>query len=455
VITVALAAAVAIGVARIGSATLSAADLALGCALPFGWVALAGCNGAYDRRFVGFGAAELQRFRRTLAQLSAATLFVGFLTGSALSRLFVVLALLLTAAATAAVRAGLRLRLHRRRRAGDAMERVLLVGRAGSIPSLVATLRREPAAGLLPVGVCVPGDEADDPERRRAVADVGVPLLGDLTEVRAAAQTAGAARVIVVAGDVAPRALQAIAWDLEETGAELIVSSGIREVAHRRVQVQTVAGTPLLRIATPRYRGLRQIAKSVFDRTAAAAALLVLSPLLLVLAALVRATSAGPAFYLQERIGRDGRPFRMVKFRSMHVGADARRHELLEKNERADGLLFKIRNDPRITPMGRWLRRFSLDELPQLFNVVSGSMSLVGPRPPLPSEVALYEGPVHRRLLVKPGVTGLWQVSGRSDLSWEDSVRLDLHYVENWSLGMDMRLLLKTAGVVVKATGAY
>jgi exopolysaccharide biosynthesis polyprenyl glycosylphosphotransferase len=438
-----------------GANALSRADWALACALPPGWVALAGLNRGYDRRSVGFGASEIQRFGRTVTHLALATLLVDFVGGVALNRPFVLAALVCTAVAAAVVRGVFRRRLHRRRRAGQAMERVLVVGRSGSIQRIVAALRREPAAGLLPVGVCIPGEEADDPSLRRTFAELGVPLLGDLAEVRTAVRTAAAARVVVAGGDVAPRALQAIAWDLEETGAELIVSAGVTEIAHQRVKVQTVSGTPLLRIATPCYRGARRLAKGMVDRTAAACALVILAPVLLVLAALVRGTSSGPAFYLQERIGRDGRPFRMVKFRSMQVGADARRHELLERNEKGDGLLFKIREDPRVTPVGRWLRRFSLDELPQLFNVLAGSMSLVGPRPPLPSEVAMYEGPVQRRLLVKPGLTGLWQVSGRSDLSWEESVRLDLHYVENWSLGLDMRLLLKTAGVVVKGTGAY
>jgi exopolysaccharide biosynthesis polyprenyl glycosylphosphotransferase len=197
------------------------------------------------------------------------------------------------------------------------------------------------------------------------------------------------------------------------------------------------------------------VLKGTFDRVVAALALLCLSPLIITIAALVRFTSKGPAFYKQVRVGKDGKTFRMVKFRSMHVGADAQVAELAAHNDMADGVLFKIRDDPRVTRVGRWLRKFSLDELPQLFNIVGGTMSLVGPRPPLPSEVALYEGGVHRRLLVKPGLTGLWQVSGRSDLSWEESVRLDLHYVENWSLGLDLLLLLKTARAVFRATGAY
>ena len=182
---------------------------------------------------------------------------------------------------------------------------------------------------------------------------------------------------------------------------------------------------------------------------------LVLLPLLLAIFAAVRLNSPGPALFRQTRIGRDGREFTLLKFRSMYADAEARRTELLSRNERAEGLLFKIKNDPRITPVGRWLRKFSLDELPQLINVLTGRMSLVGPRPPLPQEYAQYHDAVHRRLRVKPGLTGLWQVSGRSDLSWEESIRLDLRYVDNWSAAMDLQILWKTARAVVSGAGAY
>jgi exopolysaccharide biosynthesis polyprenyl glycosylphosphotransferase len=190
------------------------------------------------------------------------------------------------------------------------------------------------------------------------------------------------------------------------------------------------------------------------DRGGAIAALVVLLPLFLALAVWVRLSSRGPALFRQERIGTDGKPFTMYKFRSMYVDAEQRLADLRQLNE-GDGVLFKMKDDPRITPAGKWLRRFSLDELPQLINVAIGTMSLVGPRPPLQSEVSQYENDVRRRLLVKPGLTGLWQISGRSDLSWEESVRLDLHYVENWSLALDLVILWKTAFAVLSRKGAY
>jgi exopolysaccharide biosynthesis polyprenyl glycosylphosphotransferase len=204
----------------------------------------------------------------------------------------------------------------------------------------------------------------------------------------------------------------------------------------------------------PRLRRLRQAVKLVFDRVAAAVLLLLLAPVLIGIGLMVRLGSSGPALFTQTRIGRNGRTFRMVKFRSMVVDAESRLDEVAGDNEQ-DGPLFKMREDPRVTRVGRFLRRSSIDELPQLFNVLTGSMSLVGPRPPLPSEVATYGDDVWERLRVKPGITGLWQVSGRSDLSWEESVRLDLHYVHSWSLWLDMVVLCKTARAVLRADGAY
>ena len=195
--------------------------------------------------------------------------------------------------------------------------------------------------------------------------------------------------------------------------------------------------------------------KTVFDRITALLALVVLSPVLAVFAVAVRCTSQGPALFRQTRVGRHGRTFTMLKFRSMYEGAERQLSELLASNDVDGGVLFKMREDPRITPVGRVMRRFSIDELPQLINVLTGSMSLVGPRPPLPEEVRCYGADAHRRLLVKPGLTGLWQVSGRSDLSWEDAIQLDLQYVETWSLALDTAVLFRTVPAVLRAQGAY
>jgi exopolysaccharide biosynthesis polyprenyl glycosylphosphotransferase len=217
--------------------------------------------------------------------------------------------------------------------------------------------------------------------------------------------------------------------------------------------VAPVDGLPLLRLTQPVFDGVSRVVKNVLDRVGAALLLLMIAPLMLGLAFMIK-SDGGPVFFRQERVGRHGRTFRMVKFRSMVVDAEARRAELLELNE-GSGPLFKLKADPRITAIGSTLRKYSLDELPQLFNVLAGSMSLVGPRPPLPEEVATYSRDAERKLMVRPGLTGLWQVSGRSDLSWEESVRLDLRYVENWTLAMDALILWKTIGTLARGHGAY
>jgi exopolysaccharide biosynthesis polyprenyl glycosylphosphotransferase len=221
------------------------------------------------------------------------------------------------------------------------------------------------------------------------------------------------------------------------------------------VHVSPVDGLPLMWVDQPEFTGTRRVVKRVVDVLVSGAALLVASPLLLVIALAVRLSSRGPVIYRSTRLGRSSEEITVLKFRTMVRDADQIRAQLMEFNEHGDGVLFKMRRDPRVTRVGRVLRQFSLDELPQLVNVFLGSMSLVGPRPPLPEEVERYHGDVRRRLLVKPGLTGLWQVSGRSDLSWDESVRLDLYYVENWSLGFDFAIIARTVSAVLRRRGAY
>jgi exopolysaccharide biosynthesis polyprenyl glycosylphosphotransferase len=247
--------------------------------------------------------------------------------------------------------------------------------------------------------------------------------------------------------------LQQLAWDLEGTRTQLVVDPGLMEIAGPRLHVANVDGLPLLRLTHPTFAGAPKLLKGAIDRLAALVLLLLVAPLLLGVAFAVR-SDGGPAFFHQTRVGLGGKKFTVFKFRTMVVDAEERLAALHSLNEGA-GLLFKMKDDPRITSIGRVLRRYSIDELPQLLNVLAGSMSLVGPRPPLPSEVAGYERAAQRRLLVKPGITGLWQVSGRSDLSWEQTVRLDLRYVENWTLALDAQILIKTVRAVARGGGAY
>ena len=248
--------------------------------------------------------------------------------------------------------------------------------------------------------------------------------------------------------------LRSLAWELEKTGTDLCVSPALLDVAGPRTTIRPTAGLTLLHVDHPQLSGFRLVLKGLFDRCAAAAALVMLAPVMATLAAAVWLQDRGPVLFAQMRVGKDGHSFRMYKFRTMVVDAEERQAELLPTND-SDGVLFKLRKDPRVTAVGTHLRRLSLDELPQLFNVFLGHMSLVGPRPALPDEAEKYADHVRRRLVVKPGLTGLWQVSGRSDLSWDESVRLDLRYVENWSFALDLQILWKTISVLARGSGAY
>jgi exopolysaccharide biosynthesis polyprenyl glycosylphosphotransferase len=428
--------------------------LAVAAGLPLAWVSVVAFNRAYEGRFVGAGTAEFERIFRAFLHLTALVAFVSFATGADLSRGFIVLALPFALTVDLVGRYAARKYLHAKRSAGRAMRSVLAVGDPDAIASFAAMLRRDQYAGMHVVGGCVPGEMSD--EIAGQLDDIGVPLLGDVDAILDSAQFIGADTVAVISSSlIGPERLRWISWQLEHTDVQLVVSPGLIEVAGPRLHIQPVAGLPLLHVEQPQFGGFRRFVKGAFDRTVAGLTLIVLSPILLGITLGVRLTSRGPALFRQTRVGRDGQSFTMVKFRSMYLDAEDRLAELRDRNHNADGLLFKMRDDPRVTRIGRFLRKFSLDELPQLINIVTGSMSLVGPRPPLPTEVAKYGDDVRRRLLVKPGLTGLWQVSGRSDLSWEESVRLDLRYVENWSPALDLMILWKTAFAVLGRSGAY
>ena len=280
-------------------------------------------------------------------------------------------------------------------------------------------------------------------------------VVADLTEVGEAVRHHDAAAVIAIpCSELDSASLRRLGWQLESTGTQLFLASGLIDVVRARAAVAEAGGMPLMLVRPPQLNGGRRLVKEAWERTAALLALLVLSPVLLFVAVAIRLDSRGPAMFKQTRVGHSGRTFTMLKFRTMHVDAEASLIELTPLNE-SDGVLFKMREDPRITRVGRLLRRYSIDELPQLLHVVLGHMALVGPRPPLPAETALYEPDVHRRFAVKPGVTGLWQVSGRSDLAWEEAVRLDLRYVDNWSLALDLQIVARTVRAVLRHAGAY
>lgn len=416
------------------------------------WIGLLGASRAYESRYMGVGSEEFKRVFDSSVRLLACVATVAFAFQVELARGFVALALPLGTGLLLVGRYAARRVLHRLRASGYARHRVLVVGTRDAATQLVAQAHSAPYAGFSVVGACV----VDGLGPIRVDGLESVPVLGEPAEALACLAAVGADTVAIAGGwemGGADRVRQ-LAWDLEGTGVDLVVAPALTNVAGPRIHIRPVAGLPLLHVEEPEFTGSRRVLKSMFDRTVALLLLLACSPLIVAGMVAVKLTSPGTAFFRQTRVGIGGRDFRVWKLRTMYADAEARRTELEELNEH-DGVLFKIRRDPRVTPVGRLLRRWSIDEMPQLINVLLGDMSLVGPRPPLPSEVAEYESDARRRLLVKPGVTGLWQVSGRSDLSWEESVRLDLHYVENWSIAFDFSILWKTLGAVVRGRGAY
>jgi exopolysaccharide biosynthesis polyprenyl glycosylphosphotransferase len=413
------------------------------------WPLLLGVTGAYSARIIGTGSDEYVRIGRAAITLLAVTGFLSYATQLELNRGIVVVGIPALALISMIMHVGARRFLRALRDKGRCMKRVVVVGRGGAVLGLVDRLTRERYAGLQVVATCVTAID------RTRVAQLTELPVGGLDDVLAMARRLGADTIAVTsASETADEYLRKLSWQLEGTGLELLVAPGLVEVAGPRLHIRPFDGLPLLSIEQPRFTGWRRVVKGGVDRSAALMALVALAPVLLAIGLAVSLSSPGPVLFRQERIGLNGRRFTMFKFRSMVVDADERIAALREANE-SDGLLFKMRSDPRVTPVGRWLRRLSLDELPQLLNVLGGSMALVGPRPPLPSEVARYDSSVSRRLLVKPGLTGLWQISGRSDLPWEEAVRLDLRYVENWTLAMDIQIIWKTVAAVLRSRGAY
>ncbi|HEX6499406.1 MAG TPA: sugar transferase [Micromonosporaceae bacterium] len=404
----------------------------------------------YSDRVVGYGSDEYRRVTTATVRAAAAVAVAGYLLHVDLPREVVVPAFLCGLLGLPVERWAARGVMRWRRRAGDCCRRILVVGDLRHVTELVEQLRREPDAGYRVVGVCLPRGVYG---RNTSLRDV--PLIGSLSSIVEAAAAAGADTVAVTAAaELTASRLRRLGWALEGTGIELVVAPALTDVAGPRIHTRPVAGLPLIHVEKPEYHGGRALAKLVLDKVLAALALVLLMPVLVAIAIAVRRDSPGPVIFRQTRIGLHGRPFTVFKFRSMVVGAERLLADLATVNE-TDGPLFKMRDDPRVTRVGRVLRRWSLDELPQLVNVLRGEMSLVGPRPPLPHEVARYDGDVRRRLLVRPGLTGLWQVSGRSDLAWRDGVRLDLYYVENWSIATDLVILWQTVGAVLRRRGAY
>jgi exopolysaccharide biosynthesis polyprenyl glycosylphosphotransferase len=432
-----------------GARSIGYTEVALGFA-PV-WVLMLAASRSYEARFLGSGSDEYKRVVNATVRFAALLSVSVFLFGVQLSRAFVAGALPIGLLLLLLGRYVSRKVLSVVRRRGIAQHRAVVVGSREEVTGLAGRIIRERYSGMQVVAACLPDYDQD----ALVVEGENLPLLGPPRGLAARLAEVDA-DTVAVAGTSAlsSRELRELAWQLEGTGVDLAVSPALTDVAGPRIHVRPVAGLPLLHVEAPTFTGAKRLVKGLIDITAASALLLLLAPVFALIALAIKRDDNGPVFYRQERVGLGGRPFRIWKFRTMRVGADQELTALQALNEQA-GPLFKIRKDPRISRVGARLRRHSIDELPQLLNVLSGSMSLVGPRPPLRSEVDEYADHVHRRLLVKPGMTGLWQVSGRADLEWDEAVRLDLYYVENWSVAMDVLILWKTLAEVVRGRGAY
>lgn len=415
------------------------------------WIVTLSAYRTRDTRVVGIGAAEYRRV------VSASILAFGLLAilflilDAEVARGFFVLALPLGLVGLLLNRWMWRNWLIHKRQAGEYLSRTIVVGDREDVEYVISQIDKKAHSVYHVVGAATDWDNSEP----LTVNSKDYPLVSGLDDVAQAAALLGV-NAVIVAGQPSGDAnyIRDLGWNLEGTAAELVVASGLTNIAGPRIHFRPVEGLPLMHVELPQFAGGKHVLKRAFDMSASACALLFFLPLMIVIAVLVRRDSPGPVLFRQERVGRNGELFQMIKFRSMVHSAEDDLAGLLDENQAA-GVLFKIRNDPRITRVGRILRKYSLDELPQVWNIFVGDMSVVGPRPPLPHEVEGYESHVHRRLYIKPGLTGMWQVNGRSNLSWEDSVRLDLYYVENWSMTGDLMIIWRTFKAVLNPVGAY
>lgn len=416
------------------------------------WLAFLSGSGSRDRRVVGTGTSEYRNVVNSSVMLFGLLAIGAFLLKIELARGYFATALPAGLFALVIARWGWRQYLSAQRRKGNYSARVILVGSVASTSIIARDLMRQPEAGYLVIGAFV-----SDAAGAEFLPSALVPVLGDVEDLFGDLSISPADTIIVASSDeLPPERLRKLSWLLEPGRKHLVVAPGLIDIAGPRMHTRPVAGLPLIHVETPRYEGSKRTVKRLFDIVSSGFLVGVLFAPLAVVAMAVRLGSPGSIWFKQERVGLNGRSFKMYKFRTMVRDAESLLPELSAGVRRAGNqVMFKMTDDPRVTPIGRFLRRFSIDELPQLLNVLRGEMSLVGPRPPLASEVEQYDEHVNRRFLVKPGITGLWQVSGRSNLDWEMTVRLDLFYVENWTLTGDLLILWRTARAVLSRDGAY
>ena len=415
-----------------------------------GWVVALSVSGTRDVRIIGFGPAEYRKILNSSLAFFGLVAVVAYVLDWDLARGYVLVALPAGVVLLLLGRWLCRKWLTAQRLHGRFSYRVLLVGSEAASMHVAQNLERHPAAGYQIVGACVPQRSLGG-----LLKGTDIPVVGTVDDVSDALAALRADTVVVTSGDeLPPNRVRELGWDLDPARHQLVIAPSLSGVAGPRLRTHPVAGLPLIHVDFPTMSGFSRLVKRLFDIVGSSLLIIIGSPVLLAVALGVKLSSPGPIFYRQERIGRYGKPFGMIKFRSMVRDADKQLAILLAQQGTAEVPLFKVTDDPRITPFGRFIRAHSLDELPQLFNVFLGQMSLVGPRPQVAAEVALYDDVAHRRLIMKPGMSGLWQVSGRSSLSWEEALRFDLYYVENWSLTQDILILVRTAKAVIAPGGA-
>ncbi|WP_460990629.1 sugar transferase [Sinomonas soli] len=426
----------------------------IGVLIAVGWWIFLTFSSSREPMILGHGMEEYNRVTKATLWFFGGIALGSYVFKLDLARGYVAIALPLGLIGLLFARWTLRSVLVARRNSGGDLRRVMVLGAPATVSHLAVQLGSTPAAGYAPVAAYVP--EPHDATAGQVwphVALVSGPA--ECTSILRALESNDADTLAISNGAaLPPRTLQELGWQLSARNIAMVVAPALTDVAGPRIHTQPLAGLPLIHVTTPKLDGFRGTLKRVFDICGSALIILLLSPVLVAVALAVRLSSPGPVLYSQVRIGQSGQPFKMYKFRSMVTDADAMLADLLKAQGSADKPLFKVENDPRITKIGGALRRYSLDELPQLFNVLLGTMSLVGPRPQREAEVALYDDYAHRRLIVKPGMSGLWQVSGRSNLTWEQALRFDLYYVDNWSLLNDLTILAKTFKAVVAKEGA-
>jgi len=416
------------------------------------WVFFLALARLYDLDSVTWGISVAGRVTRALSLGFVALILGTYLTKlQNLSRGWTLLTWIASVVLVLGGRAVIALVVAWARQSGRLLQKTLIVGSNAEAADILRILRADPGGGLVPVA-CLASSQAERLALDFIAGDI--PVVGSAREVAAVVERLGAEVVVIASTAFEHDVVARMIAELRTSDADVHISSGLFEVLTSRVIITELAGVPLITVKGISLSKGNVLAKRFFDLVSSVVVVVVGLPIWLAIAAAIKLTSAGPILYTQERVGRDGQKFGMYKFRSMYADADARLSEVAGTNE-ASGPLFKMKSDPRVTPVGKWLRKFSVDEIPQIINVVRGEMSLVGPRPPLPREVALYSTHDWRRLEVVPGMTGLWQVSGRSALTFDEMVRLDLFYIENWSVGLDLTLIFRTIPAVLFARGAY